>query len=211
MTAMRRVALYLRVSTDGQTTENQRRVLEEVSARRGWTVTAVYEDAGISGAKAGSKRPGFDAMLKDAKRRRFDVLAFWSVDRLGRSTATVAAALEELDTAGVTIYADKEAVDATTPHGRAMLEMAAVFAKLERSMIVERVKAGLARAKAETPAQRREKGKKAHGRPKVPESVLAKVRAALTEGMSIRKAAAVAKVSFGTAQKIAAEAATSAI
>jgi DNA invertase Pin-like site-specific DNA recombinase len=203
MTVMRRVVLYLRVSTDGQTTENQRRVLEEVSGRRGWTVTAVYEDAGISRAKARNKRPGFDAMLRDAKRRRFDVLAFRSVDRLGRSTATVAAALEELDAAGVTIYADKEAVDATTPHGRAMLEMAAVFAKLERSMIVERVKAGLARAKAETPEQRRQKGKKAHGRPKVPDATIAKVRAALEIGLSLRKAAAAAKVSYGTVQRLA--------
>jgi DNA invertase Pin-like site-specific DNA recombinase len=154
-----RAALYLRVSTDGQTTDNQRRTLTEVSERRGWTVTTIYEDAGISGGKGRDKRPGFDAMLKDATRRRFDVLMFWSIDRLGRSTAAVTTALAELDAAGVSIYADKEAMDATTPHGRAMLQMAAVFAELERGMIRERVMAGLARVRAE--------GKKQLGRPKV--------------------------------------------
>jgi DNA invertase Pin-like site-specific DNA recombinase len=79
-----RAALYLRVSTDGQTTVDQRRTLTEVSERRGWIVTTIYEDAGISGGKGRDKRPGFDAMLKDATRRRFDVLMFWSIDRLGR-------------------------------------------------------------------------------------------------------------------------------
>ena len=168
-TKAKRAALYLRVSTDGQTTDNQRRVLEEVAVRRGWSITATYADAGISGTKGRDKRPGFDAMLKDASRRRFDVLMFWSIDRLGRSTAAVASALAELDAAGVAIYADKEAVDATTPHGKAMLQMAAVFAELERAMIRERVIAGLARVKAEIaalpPGAARPNGKKAIGRP----------------------------------------------
>ncbi len=87
-----RAAIYVRVSTDGQDTENQRQVLEEVAARRGWTVVEVYEDAGISGAKGRDKRPGFDAALKAATRRRYDVLMVWSIDRMGRSTATVATA-----------------------------------------------------------------------------------------------------------------------
>jgi Resolvase, N terminal domain len=106
-------------------------------------------DAGISCAKGRDKRPGFDSMLKDATRRRFDVLMFWSIDRLGRSTAAVTTALAELDAAGVGVYADKEAIDATTPLSRAMLQMAAVFAELERGMIRERVTAGLARVRAE--------------------------------------------------------------
>jgi DNA invertase Pin-like site-specific DNA recombinase len=166
----KRAALYLRVSTDGQTTGNQGRALIEVAERRSWIVTTTYEDAGISGAKGRDKRPGFDAMLKDATRRRFDVLMFWSIDRLGRSTAAVTAALAELDAAGVAIYADKEAMDATTPHGRAMLQMAAVFAELERGMIRERVMAGLARVRAE--------GRKL-GRPKVGRKVEDTIRAHL--------------------------------
>ena len=154
----KRAALYLRVSTDGQTTENQRLALEAVAQHRHWQVVKVYEDAGISGAKGRDKRPAFDTMLKDALRRRFDVLMFWSIDRIGRSTATVAGALAELEAAGVAIYADKEGMDATTPHGKAMLQMAAVFAELERGMVRERVIAGLNRARAQG---------KALGRPKV--------------------------------------------
>jgi DNA invertase Pin-like site-specific DNA recombinase len=121
MSKGKRAALYLRVSTDGQNTNNQHQALTEVAGRRGWTVTATYEDAGISGTKGRDRRPGFDAMLRDATRRRFDVLMFWSIDRLGRSTAAITAALADLEATGVVIYADKEAMDATTPHARAML------------------------------------------------------------------------------------------
>jgi len=189
----KRAALYLRVSTDGQTTENQRRALLEVAARRGWAVVQTYEDAGISGAKGRDKRPGFDAMMKDATRRRFDVLLFWSIDRLGRSTAMVATALAELEAAGVSIYADKEAMDATTPHGRAMLQMAAVFAELERGMIRERVMAGLDRARAQ--------GVKL-GRPKVAPKVEAAIRARLSEGVGMVKIARELSVGVSTVQRI---------
>lgn len=192
-TKPKRAALYLRVSTDGQTTENQRRALLEVAERRGWSVAQVYEDAGISGAKGRDKRPGFDAMMKDATRRRFDVLLFWSIDRLGRSTAMVATALAELEAAGVSIYADKEAMDATTPHGRAMLQMAAVFAELERGMIRERVMAGLDRAKAQGVTL---------GRPKVPPKVEAAIRAKLAEGVGMVKIARELSVGVSTVQRI---------
>ena len=194
---MTRAALYARVSTDGQTTENQRRVLLDVAARRGWTITKTYEDAGISGAKGRDKRQGFDAMLKGATRRQFDVLMFWSIDRLGRSTATVATTLAELEAAGVAIYADKEAVDATTPHGRAMLQMAAVFAELERGMIRERVKAGLARAVAS--------GTKL-GRKPVPAKTETEIRMLLSAGnMGMLKIAAEVGVGSGTVQRVARE------
>ena len=83
----KRAALYLRVSTDGQTTENQRRELENVAARSGWTIVGVYEDAGVSGAKGRDKRPAFDKLCKDAARRKFDVVMAWAIDRLGRSVA----------------------------------------------------------------------------------------------------------------------------
>lgn len=198
----KRAALYLRVSTDGQTVENQRRVLEAVAERRGWPIVAVYEDAGISGAKGRDKRPGFNAMLNDATRRRFDILLFWSIDRLGRSTAMVATALAELKSAGVAIYADKEAVDATTPHGRAMLQMAAVFGELERAMIRERVMAGLARAKAESPEQRRRRGKKAIGRPKLSEKTENAIREQLIDGIGIVRVAKLVGVGVGTVHRI---------
>jgi DNA invertase Pin-like site-specific DNA recombinase len=198
----KRAALYLRVSTDGQTTANQRQVLLAVAERRGWELVKEYEDAGVSGAGGRAKRPGFDAMLKDASRRRFDVLMCWSIDRLGRSTAAVASALDDLQAAGVTIYADKEAVDASTPHGLAMVQMAAVFAQLERSMIRERVLAGIARAQSETPDQRRQKGKKAHGRPKIPASIEQAIRDRLVTGEGVLKVAKGLGIGTGTVQRV---------
>jgi DNA invertase Pin-like site-specific DNA recombinase len=196
----KRAALYLRVSTDGQTTENQRIALTAVAERRGWQIEHEYADNGISGAKDRDQRPGFDAMLKDAARRRFDVLMVWSIDRLGRSTRAVVNALADLEVAGVAIYADKEAVDATTPHGRAMLQMAAVFAELERAMIRERVLAGLTRAR---------KAGKALGRPKVTGKREAAVRARLAAGDGILKAARAAGVGTSTAMRVKREMAQS--
>ena len=202
MSKIKRAGMYLRVSTDGQNTFNQRQVLTEVAERRGWQIVQTYEDAGISGSKGRDKRPGFDAMLKDATRRRFDVLMFWSIDRLGRSTAAVAGALVELEAAGVAIYADKEAMDATTPHGKAMLQMAAVFAELERGMIRERVMAGLERVKAETPAQRRAKGKKDHGRPRIAADTEKAIRTALASGAGKLKVARTIGVGVSTVMRV---------
>jgi DNA invertase Pin-like site-specific DNA recombinase len=194
--------LYLRVSTDGQTVQNQRRVLEAAAERRGWPIVVVYEDHGISGAKGRDSRPGFDAMLKDATRRRFDVVMCWSIDRLGRSTAMVVTALAELEAAGVAIYADKEAVDATTAHGRAMLQMAAVFAELERAVIRERIMAGLARVKSESAEQRQQRGKKAIGRPRIPANIEAQIRAQLALGTGMVKVAKKNGVGVGTVQRV---------
>lgn len=193
----KRAALYLRVSTDGQTTENQRLLLAEVAERRGWSVVAVYEDAGISGAKGREKRPAFDRMLKDAARRRFDVLMVAAIDRLGRSTATVSVALAELAEAGVEPYCHREGMDGTTAYGRAMLNMASVFAELERDLIRDRVKAGLARVKAQ--------GKRL-GRPPVASDVCQRVRAMRAEGVPLRRIAAECDVALSTVQKVLAEA-----
>ena len=153
-----RAAIYLGVSRDDQTTENQRLVLAKVAEHRGWVIVQTYEDQGISGAKGRDQRPAFDTMLKDAVRRRFDVLMVWSIDRLGRSVLHVANALAELDAAGVALYSDQQAIDSTTPMGRAMIQMASVFGKQERQIIRSRVLASLDRV--------RQQGKKL-GRPKV--------------------------------------------
>src|SRR6516162_1920240 len=85
MSSTKRAALYVRVSTDAQTVENQIRELRQVAGRRGWHVVEVYSDAGISGAKGRNGRPGLDSMLKDASRRKFDVVMAWAIDRVGRS------------------------------------------------------------------------------------------------------------------------------
>lgn len=200
-----RAAIYLRVSTSEQTTDNQRRVLEEVAERRGWPIVAVFEDAGVSGAKGRDKRPGFDALLKAAARRRFDVLMVWSMDRLGRSAATAATTLDELTALGIGIYCDKESVDATTAHGKAMLQMAAVFAELEREMIKGRVKAGLDRRR-DANRKAEEKGDlesvKALGRPKVRGEVEDAIKARLASGVGMLKIAKELGVGVSVVQRV---------
>lgn len=191
-----RVALYLRVSTDGQTTEHQRRELEARAAASGWDVVKVYEDAGISGAKGRDKRPGFDALLKDATRRKFDMVAAWSVDRLGRSLQHLVGFLEDLAAAGVNLYLHVQGLDTTTPSGRAMFQMVGVFAEFERSMIQARVRAGLDTAKA--------KGVKL-GRPKVGADTEAKVRDMLAQGVGQLKTAKTLGVGVTTVRRVAAQ------
>jgi len=100
----KRVALYLRTSTISQHTENQRLELERIAERRGWTVTEVYEDFGVSGAKGRDQRPAFDRLLKDANRRRFDVVMAWSIDRVGRSLQDLVAFLGEIHASRVELY-----------------------------------------------------------------------------------------------------------
>ncbi len=146
----KRAALYLRVSTkNGQTVENQRRQLRKVAKHRGWEIVATYQDEGISGAKGRDKRPGYDKLLKDAARGEFDIVAAWSVDRLGRSLKGLVEFLSEIHALNVDLYLDQQGLDTTTPAGKAMFGMLGVFAEFERAMISERVAAGLARAKAE--------------------------------------------------------------
>jgi DNA invertase Pin-like site-specific DNA recombinase len=189
----RRAALYLRVSTDDQTVENQRSDLHKLAELRGWNVVATYEDVGISGAKGREKRPGLDAFLKDAKRRRFDLAVFWSVDRLGRSTAGVATAMDELEAAGVAEFYFKESMDTSTAHGRAMLEMAAVFARLEREMIRERVKSGLARARAAGTRL---------GRPTVGSAVEDRIRELKGQGVGLHKIARTLGIGVSAVQRV---------
>ena len=136
-------------TTDGQTTANQRRELEAVATRSGWEIVGVYEDAGISGAKGRDHRPGFDRLLKDATARKIDMVAAWSVDRLGRSLQHLVGFLNELQALGCDLYLHQQALDTSTPSGRAMFQMCGVFAEFERAMIVGRVNAGLKRAKAQ--------------------------------------------------------------
>ncbi|WP_119462723.1 recombinase family protein [Rhodospirillaceae bacterium SYSU D60014] len=189
----KRVALYLRVSTDGQTTENQRLELAGIAERSGWQVVEVYEDHAVSGAKGRDKRPAFDRLCKDATRRRFDLVAAWSVDRLGRSLQDLLGFLNELHALGVDLYLHQQAIDTTTPSGKAMFQMMGVFAEFERAMIRERVNAGLARARA--------KGKRL-GRPPVEENVHQAVKEARAEGRSVRSIAAELKLGVGTVHRI---------
>ncbi len=145
---MKRVAIYLRVSTDKQTTDNQRRELEAVAERSGWKVVEVYEDAGISGAKGRDMRPGLDSMMRAVNAKEFDMVASWSVDRLGRSLTDLLSILQNLHEKGVGLFLHQQGLDTSTTAGKAMFQMLGVFAEFERGIIRERVNAGLARAKA---------------------------------------------------------------
>jgi DNA invertase Pin-like site-specific DNA recombinase len=189
----KRVALYARVSTDQQTSKNQLRELRAVAERMGWVVVEEYVDHGLSGAKDRDQRPAFDRMLTAAVRREFDVLAAWSVDRLGRSLQHLVRFLDEIHSKRVDLYLHQQGIDTTTPAGKALFQMCGVFAEFERSMIQERVKAGLARARAQG---------KVLGRPRVHEKIEATVRALRAKGRGIHAIAKEAGLGVGTVQRI---------
>ena len=144
----KRAAIYARVSTDGQTTENQLRELRTVAERNGWQIVQEFVDQGISGAKGREHRPAFDALWKGSTRREFDVVMVWAVDRLGRSLSHLVNFLSEIHAKKVDLFIYQQGVDTTTPAGKALFGMMGVFAEFERSMIQERVKAGIKRVRA---------------------------------------------------------------
>jgi DNA invertase Pin-like site-specific DNA recombinase len=186
----KRVALYLRVSQDTQVTENQRRELLAVAERNGWEIVAEYEDQGISGAKGRDQRPAYDALLKAVARREIDLVASWAVDRLGRSLQDLVTFLNEINAKGVDLYLHQQALDTSTPSGRAMFGMLSVFADFEREMIRSRIMAGLARS-----------NKKA-GRPALPPIMIEKIQRTLNSGLSINATAKRLKVGVGTVHRI---------
>ena len=193
---MKRAVLYLRVSTVDQTTANQERELREVASRMGCEIVKVYKDHGISGAKGRDKRPAFNALIRDAAQRKFDMVMAWSVDRLGRSLHDLVSFLSELHALHIDLFLHQQGLDTTTPAGKAMFQMMGVFAEFERAMIQERVRAGLRRAKDE--------GKRL-GRPRIAPDLEKRILAALrvpnrTEGE--RKIAARFGVDPSTVQRI---------
>ena len=192
----RRVAIYTRVSTDGQTVDNQLLELQAVAERHGWEVVEVYSDNGVSGANGRDKRAAYDALCKAAIRREFDVIMAWSVDRLGRSLQHLLTFLGEIHSKGVDLYLHQQGIDTTTPAGKAMFQMCGVFAEFERAMIQERVKAGLARAKAQG---------KSLGRPKVSGKVEKAVLAARAKGTGKRKISKQLGIGVSTVNRILSE------
>jgi DNA invertase Pin-like site-specific DNA recombinase len=191
---MRRAVIYLRVSTLDQTTANQEWELREIADRMGCEIVRVYKDRGISGAKGRDKRPAFDRLCRDAARREFDMVMAWSVDRLGRSLQDLVGFLSELHALKIDLFLRQQGLDTTTPAGKAMFQMLGVFAEFERSIIQERVRAGLQRAKRE--------GKRL-GRPPIADKLAERIRAALAGGMSVRKTAAKFDVNPSTVQRVA--------
>jgi DNA invertase Pin-like site-specific DNA recombinase len=190
---MKRAGIYLRVSTDQQTTENQLRILTEVAQRSGWTIVRVFEDAGISGAKGRDQRPGYDALLKAVHRREVDIVAAYAVDRLGRSLTDLVAFLGDIQARGCDLYLHQQSVDTSTPSGRMLFQMLAVFSEFERELVRSRVRAGLARARA--------KGVQ-FGRPSLSPDRVARVEQALRDGLSIRGVAKSTGTSTASVQRI---------
>ena len=145
--APRQAAIYVRVSTADQNVANQQRELEAVAHRHGWKVVEVFSDHGVSGAK--DKRPALDRLRQGIARKDFDVVAAWSVDRLGRSLQHLLGLLGELRAKNVDLYLHQQGLDTSTPAGKALFQMLGVFAEFERAIIIERVHAGLRRARSQ--------------------------------------------------------------
>jgi DNA invertase Pin-like site-specific DNA recombinase len=201
MTKQIRAALYLRVSTDRQTVENQRLRLTEVAKFKGHEIVAEFKDEGISGSKGRKDRPGLDAALNAARKHSYDILYVWSLDRLGRSTIDLLKTSAALKEAGREIYFDRDQIDTTTDHGEMFFTIMAAIGEFERKQIVARVKAGLRRAVADG---------KVLGRRTVEDSPegaakVAKARKLLKAGQGINKVAAAVGLGGGTVQRIKAE------
>jgi DNA invertase Pin-like site-specific DNA recombinase len=193
MTDTKRAALYVRVSTDRQTVENQVAALTRVAEARGWQIVATFTDRGISGAKTREDRPGLDDMLKQAQRREFDIVMAWAIDRIGRSLVDLLNTIEALKACGVDLYLDQQAIDSTTPGGKLMLHMTGAFAEFERNMIQARIHAGLKRAVA---------AGKTLGRPLNDPDAIEKAKRALRKGVGINRTAKLVGLSNSTVQRL---------
>jgi DNA invertase Pin-like site-specific DNA recombinase len=203
----KRAALYVRVSTDHQSVENQIRELKEVAERRGWTVIEVYRDAGISGSKGRDKRPGLDALLKDANRRKFDVVMAWAIDRLGRSLIDLLGTIEHLQEVGVDLYLDQQHIDTTTPTGRLLFQITGAFAEFERSMIRQRIRAGLSIIKEKIArdgkfTSKAGKVRRKLGRPGAGPDKIEQARRELAKGIGIGKVAREVGLGVGTVHRL---------
>jgi DNA invertase Pin-like site-specific DNA recombinase len=144
---VKRAALYLRVSTVDQNPETQGIELRQFAQQRGYEIVHEYVDHGVSGSKV--RRPALDLLLKDANRHKFDAVLVWSCDRLARSTKHFLQVLDELNELGIQFHSQREALDTEGAMGRAIIIIISAIAELERSLIVERVRAGMRRAKLE--------------------------------------------------------------
>ena len=143
-----RVVLYSRVSTNKQTTENQVLELKQVCQRNDWTIIRELTDNGISGSKGRADRPGFDELHKMVARKEADMVVVWSIDRLGRSITDLVSFMFEMEAKGINFYSHQQAIDSRTPAGKLSFAIFSAIAEFERSIIKERVCAGLARARA---------------------------------------------------------------
>lgn len=187
-------AIYARVSTKQQSVDSQLHQLKAVAASDGYTDIKIFLDEGISGSKGRDKRPGLDNLLKAATRRQIDKVYVFSIDRIGRSVTDLISTLEEIQAANVGIYFHKQAIDTSTPSGKLLFNLVAVFSSYEREIIRERVLAGLEKAKAN--------GVKLGRKPLAP--IIAKqIKERRDRGDSVRKVARALRISIATVSRYA--------
>jgi DNA invertase Pin-like site-specific DNA recombinase len=195
-----RTVLYVRCSSRGQDTQAQLATLQEWAGKAGHVIVRVYEDKALSGKRGRDRRPQFDAMLKSAVRREFELIATYSVCRLARSLAHLLEVLQTVKATDCGLYVHTAAVDTTTPAGRALFQMLGIFAEFETELRRERCLDGIAYAK-----QQGTRSGRPFGRPPLPSATLDKLRNALLAGQSVREAAQLVKVSKSAAGDVRAE------
>ena len=188
---MTRCVIYTRVSTNNQTIDNQLNVLREIAKLKGYEIVREYADEGISGAKGREERKGFDELINDATRKKFDIILCWSVDRLGRNLSHLVSFLNEIQSVGCDLYIHQSGLDTSTPMGKMMFQLTGIFAEFERSMISERVIAGQKRSK------------KKNGRPtNMNDGLVHSIKYMREQGVGIRKIATELQVGVGTIYKV---------
>ena len=191
---MRKIAIYARVSTDKQSTENQLLELRDLCNKLGYTIVQEYTDNGISGAKSRDARPALDLLLKDATRRKFDMVMCWSIDRLGRSLQNLVEILNELQALKIDLYFQQQGMDTSTPSGRMIFSVFGAIGEFERNLIRERVIAGQQRAKAN--------GVKL-GRPtKMNDGMRSAVKILREKGMGIKQISRELQIGVGTVYSV---------
>jgi DNA invertase Pin-like site-specific DNA recombinase len=191
---MKTIAIYARVSTDKQSTENQLLELRTLCSKLGYTIVQEYTDNGISGAKSRDERPALDLLLKDATRRKFDMVMCWSIDRLGRSLQHLVEILNELQALKIDLYFQQQGMDTSTHSGRMIFSVFGAIGEFERSLIKERVVAGQQRAKAN--------GVKL-GRPsKMNDGMKSAVKLLREKGMGIKQIARELQIGVGTVYSV---------
>jgi DNA invertase Pin-like site-specific DNA recombinase len=190
----KRIAIYARVSTDKQSTDNQLLELRTLCNNLDYTIVQEYTDNGISGAKSRDARPALDLLLKDAIRRKFDMVMCWSIDRLGRSLQNLVEILNELQALKIDLYFQQQGMDTSTPSGRMIFSVFGAIGEFERNLIRERVIAGQQRAKAN--------GVKL-GRPtKMNDGMRSAVKILREKGMGIKQISRELQIGVGTVYSV---------
>ena len=190
----KRIAIYARVSTTLQSPQNQIDALTELANRQGYTIIKIYSDNGISGTKLTADRPALNDLMTDARKRKFDMVLVWSLDRLGRSLKHCLELLQELQELKVDLFFQQQGMDTSTSSGKLMFSMIGAFAEFERNIIRERVMAGQQRAKAN--------GVK-FGRPsKMNDGMRSAVKLLREKGMGIKQIAKQLQIGVGTVYSV---------